>query len=336
MISRVIGFEKGFPLSNGNQFEAYEVMLPKVNKFDLIVKNLAVSINPIDTKLRQSGKGIPQPHVLGFDSVGIVTQMGSKVENIQIGDRILFAGTTKRFGSYSECQVVDSRIVAKLPNEITTDEAAALPLTFITAFEMLFEKMGLIAEENQNDGEILIINGAGGVGSIATQLAKWAGLTVIATASREESKDWAKKMGADYVIDHHKNLTKQVNKLGYRLLPNILILHSTDHYFDEMCDLLEPFGHLGSIVGSNKDLNLAKLKNKSGSFDWEYMFAKTDYDFAIASQGTILELLVRLLQEKKIQSTLTKILPGFSPDVFYQAHQFIEEDKMIGKLVIHY
>ena len=259
MISRVIGFEKGFLLSEGNHFETYEVMLPKLNKLDLVVKNLAVSINPVDTKLRQSGKGTPQPHVLGFDSVGIVTQLGSDVKNFEVGDRVLFAGTTKRFGSYSENQVVDSR-----------------------------------------------------------------------------SKEWSEKMGADHVIDHHKDLTKQLRKIGHPSLPYILILHSTDRYFEEMSDLLEPFGHLGSIVGANKDVDLTKLKNKSGSFDWEYMFAKTDYDYNIASQGAILALLVQLMNEKKIKSTLTKIIPGFSPDVFYQAHQFIEEDKMIGKLVVHY
>lgn len=336
MISRVIGFEKGFALSSGNHFETYEVMLPKLNKTDLVVKNMATSINPVDTKLRQTGKGTPQPHVLGFDSVGVVTQLGSAVKHLEIGDRVLFAGTTKRFGSYSEHQVVDSRIVAKLPNGISTDEAAAMPLTFITAYEMLFEKMDLVPKENQNNGTILIINGAGGVGSIATQLAKWAGLTVITTASRKESKDWSEKMGADHIIDHHKDLTKQLKKIGYQSLPYILILHSTDRYFEEMSDLLEPFGHLGSIVESSKDLNLAKLKNKSGSFDWEYMFAKTDFDYNTASQGAILALLVQLLQEKKIQSTLTKIIPGFTPEVFYQAHQFVEESTMIGKLVVHY
>lgn len=336
MISRVIGYEKGFLLSDGNQFETYEVMLPKLNKNDLVVKNLASSINPIDTKLRQNGKGTPQPHVLGFDSVGIVTQIGSGVKNFEVGDRVLFAGTTQRFGSYSENQVVDSQIVAHLPNEISIDEAAALPLTFITAYEMLFEKMKLIREENQNTGTILIINGAGGVGSIAIQLAKWAGLKVITTASRKESKEWAAKMGADHVIDHHKDLTKQVKKIGYSALSYILILHSTDQYFEEMSDLLEPFGHLGSIVASNKDLDMTKLKNKSGSFDWEYMFAKTDYDFNVASQGAILEFMVQLLKEKKIQSTLTKIIPGFSPETFYQAHQLVESNKMIGKLVIHY
>ncbi|MFC4771683.1 zinc-binding alcohol dehydrogenase family protein [Enterococcus hermanniensis] len=336
MISRVIGFEKGFQLSNGNHFETYEVMLPKLNKFDVVVKNLATSINPVDTKLRQSGKGTAQPHVLGFDSVGIVTQIGSDVEKLQVGDRIFFAGTTTRYGSYSEQQVVDSRITAKLPSDLSTDSAAALPLTFITAYEMLFEKMNLIPKERENKGTLLIINGAGGVGSVATQLAKWAGLTVITTASRNESKAWSEKMGADHVIDHHKDLTKQLAKLGYTNLPYILILHSTDYYFDEMCDLLEPFGHLGSIVGATKDLNMAKLKDKSGSFDWEYMFSKTDHDFNVASQGEILEFLVELLQEKKIQSTLTKIIPGFSPEIFYQGHQIVESNEMIGKLVIHY
>ncbi|MGO3912610.1 zinc-binding alcohol dehydrogenase family protein [Enterococcus viikkiensis] len=336
MISRVIGFEKGFPLSEGNHFETYEVMLPKLNKFDIVVKNLAVSINPVDTKLRQSGKGTQQPHVLGYDSVGIITQLGDKVTHLQVGDRVLFAGTTQRFGSYSEYQVIDSRLVASLPTELATDEAAAMPLTFITAYEMLFEKMGLLPEEDQNQGTILIINGAGGVGSVATQLAKWAGLKVITTASRKESKDWSEKMGADHVIDHHKDLTTQLKKIGVTQLPYILILHSTDRYFNEMSELLEPFGHLGSIVAADKDLDLTVLKNKSGSFDWEYMFAKTDYNYKIASQGAILELLVHLLQEKKIHSTLTKIIPGFSPEVFYQAHQLVEENNMIGKLVVHY
>ena len=292
MISRVIGFEKGFKLSSGNHFETYEVMLPKLNKTDLVVKNMATSINPVDTKLRQTGKGTPQPHVLGFDSVGVVTQLGSEVKHLEVGDRVLFAGTTKRYGSYSESQVVDSRIVAKLPHDVSADEAAAMPLTFITAYEMLFEKMDLVPKENQNSGAILIINGAGGVGSVATQLAKWAGLTVITTASRKESKEWSEKMGADHIINHHKDLTKQLKKIGYHSLPYILILHSTDRYFEEMSELLEPFGHLGSIVESSKDLNLAKLKNKSGSFDWEYMFAKTDYNHNIASQRAILELLV--------------------------------------------
>lgn len=336
MISRVIGFEKGFALSDGNLFETYEVMLPKLTKYDLVVKNLAISINPIDTKLRQSGKGTLQPHVLGFDSVGIITQLGSDVTDFQIGDRVFFAGTTKRFGSYSENQVVDSRIVAKLPEEIPTDNAAAMPLTFITAYEMLFEKMGLIPEENQNEGTILIINGAGGVGSAATQLAKWAGLNVITTASRQASIKWSEKMGADHIIDHHKDLTKQLKKIGYHQLPYILILHSTEQYFDEMTELLEPFGHLGAIVGTTKDLTMDKLKGKSGSFDWEYMFAKTDYDYQIESQGAILRLLVELLQQKKICSTFTKLIPGFSPEAFYQAHQLIETNQMIGKLVIHY
>ncbi|MEO1770835.1 MULTISPECIES: zinc-binding alcohol dehydrogenase family protein [Enterococcus] len=336
MISRAIGFEKGFELSEGNFFETFEIMLPKLMKYDVMVQNIAISINPVDTKLRQTGKGTKAPHILGFDSVGIVTQVGDQVPHLVAGDRVIFAGTTNRYGSYSEKQIVDSRIVAKLPENIPAEKAAALPLTFLTAYELLFEKMDLVSKENGNDATLLIINGAGGVGSIMIQLAKWAGLTVLATASRPETADWCEKLGADQILNHHKDLTKQVKKLGYDALPYIAVLHSSDHYYDEMADLLSPFGYLGSTVATAKDHNLAKLKAKSGSFVWEYMFAKTDYDYHIKSQGEALTLLTHLLSTEKIQSTLTETLDGLSPETFYHAHQIVEADKMIGKLVIRY
>lgn len=336
MISRAIGFEKGFDLADGNFFETFEIMLPQLTEYDVMVQNIAISINPVDTKLRQSGKGTKAPHILGFDSVGIVTQVGEQVHHLVAGDRIIFAGTTNRYGSYSEKQIVDSRIVAKLPENISAEKAAALPLTFLTAYELLFEKMDLMPKENGNNETILIVNGAGGVGSIMIQLAKWAGLKVIATASRPETIAWCEKLGADQVINHHKNLTRQVNRLGYETLPYIAILHSSDHYYDEMTDLLGPFGYLGSTVATAKDHNLAKLKDKSGSFVWEYMFAKTNYDYQVESQGAALILLANLLSAEKIQSTLTETLDGLSPEVFYQAHQKIESNKMIGKLVIRY
>lgn len=336
MISRVIGFEKNFSLADGNLFQNYEIMLPKLEEMDVIVKNLAVSINPVDTKLRQSGRSLSQPHVLGFDSVGIITELGSKVTDFSLGDRVLFAGTTKRYGSLSQYQVVDARIMAKLPQEIPTDEAAALPLTFITAYEMLFQQMDLIPSENGNQGTILIINGAGGVGSIAIQLAKWAGLSVIATASRKETIAWTQEMGADFVINHRKALTPQLKKIGYSDLPYILILHSTEQYFEEASRLLKPFGKIGSIVEPKKDLNMTTLKNKSGALVWEYMFAKTDAGYQLDSQGKILQLLVKLLASQKIHSTLTKIIPGFSPEAIFMAHQMLEKNDTVGKIVVHY
>ncbi|GCF94530.1 NADPH:quinone reductase [Enterococcus florum] len=336
MISRAIGFEKGFELSEGNQFQIFEILLPKLNEYDIMVQNVAVSINPVDTKLRQTGKGTKAPHILGFDSVGIVTQVGAKVSDLVAGDRVFFAGTTTRSGSYSEKMIVDRRIAAKLPESITTEDAAAMPLTFLTAYELLFEQLPLVPEKEKNQGTILIVNGSGGVGSIATQLAKWAGLTVITTASRDSSKEWCLQMGADIVLNHHKNLTKQLNKLGYTELPYILMLHSSDHYFDEMSDLLQPFGYLASIVETKKDHDLARLKNKSGTFAWEYMFAKTDYNYQIETQGEALKLLAHLLDQNQLQSTVTEKLSGFSPKIFYQAHQKIESNQMIGKLVIQY
>ncbi|MBO1305506.1 zinc-binding alcohol dehydrogenase family protein [Enterococcus sp. 669A] len=336
MISRAIGFEKGFELADGNFFETFEIMLPKLTEHDVMVQNIAISINPIDTKLRQSGKGTKAPHILGFDSVGIVTQVGEQVPDLVAGDRVIFSGTTNRYGSYSEKQIVDSRIAAKLPENLSAEKAAAMPLTFLTAYELLFEKMDLSAKENSNTGALLIINGAGGVGSVMIQLAKWAGLTVIATASRPETIQWCENLGADYVINHRKNLTKQLDKLGFDSLPYIAVLHSADRYYDEMSELLSPFGYLGSTVTTAKDHDLAKLKEKSGSFVWEYMFAKTDYDYHIESQGQALTLLTQLLSKEKIQSTLTETIDGFSPEVIYNAHQKVETNQMIGKLVIRY
>ncbi|MGM0212949.1 zinc-binding alcohol dehydrogenase family protein [Enterococcus sp. AZ109] len=336
MISRAIGFEKGFGLADGNFFETFEIMLPKLTEYDVMVQNIAISINSIDTQLRQSGKGTKAPHILGFDSVGIVTQVGGKVPDLVAGDRVLFAGTTTRYGSYSEKQIVDSRIIAKLPENLSAEKAAAMPLAFLTAYELLIEKMGLTAKENCNIGTILIINGAGGVGSIMIQLAKWLGLTVIATASRPESIKWCTSLGADFVINHRKNLTKQINKLGYDSLPYIAVLHSADQYYDEMSELLSPLGNLGSTVTTAKDHDLTKLQKKSGSFVGEYIFAKTDYNFRIETQGKALTLLTKLLSKEMLQSTLTKTLDGFSPDVMYQAHQLVESNQLIGKLVIRY
>lgn len=189
MITRAIGFEKKFILNEGNQFEYFQLMVPDLLPLDVLVKVEAASVNPVDTKLRQSGKGTVPPHILGFDGVGIILEKGSEVTNFSVGDRVLYAGTTTRTGSCSNLQVVDSRIIAQVPASMTLTDAAGMPLTFITAYEALFEKMGLIPEENANVGkELLIVNGAGGVGSAAIQLAKWAGLKVIDGFSCSDSR----------------------------------------------------------------------------------------------------------------------------------------------------
>ncbi|MCI1902676.1 MAG: zinc-binding alcohol dehydrogenase family protein [Enterococcaceae bacterium] len=337
MKTNAISFAHPFLLSEGNLFRKIEMELPPLGEHDLLVDVEAISVNPVDTKLRQAGTDLPDPPILGYDAVGIVTAKGAAVQNFTVGDEVMYAGSTKRLGSYSEKQVVDARIAAHAPAECTIAEIAGLPLTFLVAYEVLFEKIGLIPEEGANQGvKLLIINGAGGAGSAAVQLAKWSGATVIATASRTETIDWVTRLGADLVIDHHKNITQQLKAQAISLLPAILILHSTDEYFDEMAGLVAPFGHVASIVETAQPHQLDLLKNKSASWDWEYMFVKTDFDYQVATQGAILEKVSRLLEAKKIRPTTTKVLHGLTPETLFAAHQTIEGNRMIGKLVIEF
>ncbi|KAF1298683.1 alcohol dehydrogenase [Enterococcus sp. JM4C] len=334
MKTRAIAFKEGFALLEGNQFEEIEWTLDELTPQDVLVKIEAISVNPVDTKLRQTFAA-NQWKILGFDAVGKIINVGTDVSDFSIGDRVMYSGTNKRAGSYAEHQVVDSRLIAKVPEAISSEKAAALPLTSLTAFEVLFEKMGLQAKEKANlDETILIVNGAGGVGSVAIQLAKWVGLNVLATASRSETSEWIKQMGADISLNHRKDLVEQMKQLNLTEIRRILLLHSTDFYYEPMAKFLAPFGHLASIVEAKEPVNLSILKNKSASFDWEYMFAKTDYDYQIESQGIILEKIAELLAAGKLTSTHTETLQGLTPETIFEAHRRLETNRTIGKLVI--
>ncbi|MGM0124143.1 hypothetical protein IGI37_001517 [Enterococcus sp. AZ194] len=334
MKTKAIAFKKGFALIEGNQFEEVEWTLDSLKPFDLLVEVQAISVNPVDTKLRQIWAS-DQWKVLGFDAVGKITETGTQVTDFSVGDFVMYSGTNKRAGSYAEHQVVDARLVARLPKNLSIEKAAAMPLTGLTAFEVLFEKMNLLAKKSGNlDETILIVNGAGGVGSVAIQLAKWAGLNVLATASRRETTEWIKQMGADIALNHREDLVKQMQKLNLTEVRRILLLHSTDAYYESMAHFLAPFGHLASIVEAKEPVNLSILKNKSASFDWEYMFAKTDYGYNIESQGEILQKIAQLLEDGTIVSTHTETLQELSPETIFEAHRRLETNRTIGKLVI--
>ena len=334
MKTKAIAFNSGFALIEGNYFEEISWKTEPLSSLDVLVEIHAISVNPVDTKLRQTASN-GEWKILGFDAVGKIIEHGSEVSDFSIGEMIMFSGTTKRAGSYAEHQVVDSRIVAKIPKSISIEEAAALPLTSLTAYEVLFEKMGLIPEENRNlDENILIVNGAGGVGSVAIQLAKWAGLNVLATASRAETNQWIKQMGADICLDHRRDLIDQMKEVNVTEMRHILLLHSTDYYFESMAHFLAPFGHLASIVETTEPVNLSILKNKSASFDWEFMFAKTNYGYQVDSQGKILKTIAQLIDAKKIVSTHTTTLQGLSCETIFEAHRLLETNRTIGKIVI--
>ncbi|HAT54620.1 MAG TPA: alcohol dehydrogenase [Lactobacillus sp.] len=309
---------------------------PVVNAHDLRVAIKAVSVNPVDTKLRQSLTTQTIGKILGYDAVGQVLEIGSQVTDFKVGDRVYYAGTTGRDGANAAEQAVDSRLVAHAPKSLTDTQAAALPLTALTAGEVLFTKMGFDMAANGNAGQqLLIINGAGGVGSIAIQLARWSGLTVTATASRQETRAWVAKMGAHHIINHREALLPQVQGLGVDYFDGILILHSTDHYFETAAKLVKPFGHVASIVENQQPLPMGLLKNKAASFDWEYMFAKSDYQVDLASQGQLLERISQLVDEHAIETTLTTTIDsGINADNLRAAHRLVEENKMVGKVVV--
>ncbi|MGM0237576.1 zinc-binding alcohol dehydrogenase family protein [Enterococcus sp. AZ103] len=330
-----VGFFEGLPIDDPQSFIDEKKGIPEPNPTDVLVKVKAVSINPVDTKLRQDAAKNNALKVLGFDGVGEVVAKGSQATKFKVGDRIFYAGTTTRAGSNQEFQLVDEKIAALAPKHLSDEEAAALPLTSLTAFELLFEKFGLIPKENANQGKkILVVNGAGGVGSILNQLAKWAGLEVFATAS-PKNFEWLESVGVDHPIDYHEDLKQSLHDLGTHEVDYIAVLFDITRYLDQIKYLIKPFGHVGTIVGVHEPLDLSAWKNLSVSFDWEYMFAKTDHDYLIETQGEILALIADLAEKGVLKTTLSKVYSdGINAKNLKLATKDVEAGHMLGKVVV--
>lgn len=331
---KAVGFYEGGALT-AQTFNDLKVETPIATNRDILVEISAVSVNPVDTKIRQATKTVTDPKILGFDAVGKVVSIGSEVKNFNVGDRVYYAGSNQRAGSNQDYQLVDERLVSLAPQKLLDEQVAAMPLTMLTAYEMLFEKFQLTFAKNGNSNKrILIINGAGGVGSSAIQLAKWAGLEVITTASRPESVAWVQQLGADIVLDHHQDLASQLPADYIGHIDDIMILHTTEPYFEQAAQLIQATGHIGSIVETVQKMPLNLLKDKAVSFDWEFMFAKAKYGVNMASQGQILSQLARLFDQEEIKSTVTQTIKGLTAEHLFEAHQLVEKGQMIGKLVI--
>lgn len=332
---KAIGFFEGLPIDDPKSFLDEKEVIPTASPKDLLIKVKAVSINPVDTKLRQTARRSNALKVIGYDATGEVVAVGNEVENFKVGDRVFYAGTTTRAGSNQEFQLVDERIVALAPESLSDEEAAALPLTSLTAYELLFEKFGLIPEENANKGKrILVINGAGGVGSVLNQLAHWAGLEVFATAS-PKNFDWLKKSGVDHPLDYHQDLKAALREAGVHQFEYVAVLFDITRYFDQLKTIVKPFGHVGTIVGIKEPLDVAVWKNLSVSLDWEYMFAKTDHDYMIETQGQALKKIAQLADEKKLRTTLNKVYSdGINAENLKKATKDVESGHMLGKVVI--
>ncbi|WP_434778833.1 zinc-binding alcohol dehydrogenase family protein [Neisseria sp. Ec49-e6-T10] len=305
---------------------------------DLLIEVKAVSVNPVDTKVRNVATGLTNnARVLGYDASGVVKAVGEQVSLFKVGDEVFYAGDITRPGTNMVNHLVDERIAGRKPKNTSFNEAAAYPLTSITAYEALFEKLNFsFTHPIQNkDKTLLIINGAGGVGSIAIQLAKLAGLTVVATASRPETIEWVKKMGADYVINHRQTFAEEFDPLPFKEVDAILCLNDTKGHWQNMADVIKPFGMICSIVECGNPMDIDVFKSKSVSFAWEFMFTRAKYQTAdMIEQHHLLNNVSALIEEGKVKSTLTKTLSGFNAQNIDQAHQLVQAGNMIGKVVI--
>lgn len=334
---KAIGFTEHLAINNPNSLFEFETPTPVPRGHDLLVKVNSVSVNPVDVSVRRNGRSkLTKPKIIGWDACGIVEKVGNKVTLFSPGDRVYYAGSFKRSGSNSEYQLVDERIVGNAPTTLTDGQAAAMPLISLTAYEALFEQLSLPQNKKANQGKtILIINGSGGVGSIATQLAANVGLTVIATASRPDSIQWVKTHEATYIVNHRNNLISEVRKLGYKYVDYILELKDIDAHWKEMCELIKPEGAIASITENKRPINLRQLTPKKALFAWEWMYTKSYYQTPdMQSQHDILNKIAKLLDTGQLKCTLTKELTPLSVTNIKRAHSLVESGHMIGKIVV--
>lgn len=336
---KAVGFKTSLPITSADSFIDFETEKPHPTGKDLLVKIKAIAVNPVDYKIRQNAAKdtvLSEPKIIGWDACGIVEAVGNEVSLFKVGDEVYYAGDINRPGCNAEYQLIDERIVGKKPTSLSDEAAAAMPLTSLTAWEILFDRIRINPEKDKNK-TVLILAGAGGVGSIAIQLAKKiAGLKVIATASRPESIDWCKKMGADVVVNH-KNLIEEVRNTGFEYVDFILDFVDVNGYWDAMAELIKPQGHIASITGSATPVALNKLKTKSASFSWEFMYTRSSFQTEdMIAQHHILNQVANLLDEGTLVHTLTVTLEGLSAENLRKAHEQLESGTTIGKLAIKY
>lgn len=302
---------------------------------DLLVRVEAVSVNPVDTKVRANMDPKGEARVLGWDAAGTVVAVGPEVSLFKPGDAVYYAGALDRPGSNAELQLVDERIVGHKPASLGFAEAAALPLTSITAWEALFDRLG-IRTDKTDTGSLLIVGGAGGVGSIATQLARQlTGLTVITSASSPASREWTLSMGAQHVIDHHQPIAAQVKAIVPGGVGYVLLLTHTDQHFDEIAEALAPQGKIAVIDDPKSVPDVRKLKLKSASLHWEFMFARPRYQTAdMIAQHQLLDEVASLIDAGRLRSTFNQDFGPINAANLKRAHALIESGRSTGKVVL--
>jgi len=334
---KAIALSRYLPIDNPESLFDAVLDKPVPQGRDILVEVKAIAVNPVDVKVRAPKDTVEKtPRVLGWDAAGVVQAVGPEVSRFKIGDRVFYAGDITRPGCNSEFQLVDERIVGNMPQSLSFEQAAALPLTTITAWEALFERLQVASSPATPAKSILIIGGAGGVGSIAIQLAvKVAGLNVIATASRPESEKWVRDLGAQHVINHFGDLAAQLKEQGCEQVDYVLILNDTDRHFPAAAAAVAPQGRICTIVENAAPLDVSLLKAKSAGFFWEFMFTRSMFQTAdMQEQGSLLNQIARLIDDKTIVTTLNQVLSPINAANLRQAHATLETGRVIGKIVL--
>lgn len=332
---KAVAYQKAGPITSPEALVDIELDTPVAEGHDLLVRVQAISVNPVDTKIRKNVSAESGLKVLGWDAVGVVEATGDKVTQFKVGDVVWYAGALNRQGSNSELQLVDERIVGHKPKTLEATEAAALPLTAITAWEMLFDRLQVPKNAPVNT-TILVIGGAGGVGSITIQLLKQlTNLTIIATASRPETKEWVEQLGADYVLDHREPLAPQIKQLGLNAPSYVFSTTQTDQHLSDIVELIAPQGHFG-LIDDPEQLDIKPFKSKSVSVHWEFMFTRSMFQTEdMQKQSDLLNEVSKLVDEGKIKTTVTEVLSPINAENLKQVHQQIESGTTKGKIVLH-
>ncbi|NHC05429.1 zinc-binding alcohol dehydrogenase family protein [Azonexus fungiphilus] len=330
---KAVAYQQSLPIDAANALVDVELPVPVAGEHDLLVAVRAISVNPVDTKVRRGvTPAAGEWKVLGWDVAGEVVGVGAAVRGFAPGDRVWYAGSIARPGGNSELHAVDARIAAKMPSTVDFAQAAALPLTAITAWEILFDRLGLHAAST---GTLLVIGAAGGVGSILVQLARQlTGLTVVGTASRAETRDWLLDLGAHAVVDHGAPLAAGLRAAGYAEADYVVSLNQSEQHFAEVVELIAPQGKF-ALIDDPASLDIVPLKRKSVSVHWEFMFTRPLFATAdLARQGELLAELARLVDDGRVRTTLAANLGRIDAANLRRAHALIESGKARGKLVL--
>ena len=323
------------PIENPGCFFDAELEKPTATGRDILVNVKAVAVNPVDTKVRAPKDIVEEaPRVIGYDASGVVEAVGEGVTFFKPGDEVYYAGDITRAGTNQEFHLVDERIVGRKPVSLSYAEAAALPLTTITAYESFFDRLGIDRDGVDAGQSIFIIGAGGGVGSIGIQLAKAAGLTVVATASRPETSEWVKNLGADHVVNHREDMVAQVRELGLQYVDHIAIFNDMGHW-DAAVELIRPQGGIVTIDGTDSPMAMAAMKPKAASLHWEFMFTRAMHQTPdMVEQHNLLNYVADEIDAGRIKTTVSQILKPINAANMREAHRLIETGTAKGKIVI--